>query len=219
MVWESLNNIEGDTYFVDSDFVLVPPKPSVQSATFTTTQQQIDQEYVVCFVVVSFVYKTIFYSYLIALSLDEEQKLQNQRTAVPEESAKLEESADSALIADSGLSDEELAKKLQAEENQYYERQKSHSSSSASNASQSRKSTTAPNVAGSSRRSLSSQQSSSASSRPPHPTSTHHSGRGVSNGRSSTEQQHQQSHPNDRDSVSSREKSKNVRICICNGHH
>lgn len=49
VVWESLNNIEGDTYFVDSDFVLVPPKPAVllqQPSTFSNTQQQIDQEYI-----------------------------------------------------------------------------------------------------------------------------------------------------------------------------
>lgn len=46
MVWESLNNIEGDTYFVDGDFVLVPPKPSIslQPVPNINTQQQIDQE-------------------------------------------------------------------------------------------------------------------------------------------------------------------------------
>lgn len=55
VVWESLNSIEGDDYFVDADFQLVPPKPLTllplsSSSTLTTqlpnlnTQQQIDQE-------------------------------------------------------------------------------------------------------------------------------------------------------------------------------
>lgn len=56
VVWESLNNIEGDDYFVDADFQLVPPKPLTipmplsSSSTMTTQlpnlniQQQIDQE-------------------------------------------------------------------------------------------------------------------------------------------------------------------------------
>jgi len=46
MVWETLNNIEGDTLFVDGDFVLVPPKPNIALSPtgFTNTQQQIDQE-------------------------------------------------------------------------------------------------------------------------------------------------------------------------------
>ncbi|KPM11035.1 DUF544 domain containing protein [Sarcoptes scabiei] len=49
VVWESLDNIEGDTYFVDGDFVLVPPKPSssLHSSTIANTQQQIDQELVI----------------------------------------------------------------------------------------------------------------------------------------------------------------------------
>ena len=42
VVWETLNNIEGDTQFVDGDFVLVPPKPAL--TTVVASQKQIDQE-------------------------------------------------------------------------------------------------------------------------------------------------------------------------------
>ncbi len=45
VVWETLNNIEGDTQFVDGDFVLVPPKPALTTAV--SSQQQIDQELVI----------------------------------------------------------------------------------------------------------------------------------------------------------------------------
>lgn len=42
VVWETLNNIEGDGQFVDGEFVIVPPKPSILQGT--NPQQQIDQE-------------------------------------------------------------------------------------------------------------------------------------------------------------------------------
>ena len=51
VVWESLNNIEGDTYFVDGEFHPVPPKPALPLTAsgdvapfIANTQQQIDQE-------------------------------------------------------------------------------------------------------------------------------------------------------------------------------
>lgn len=44
VVWETLNNIEGDAEFVDSNFVLVPPKASVPLPPNVTQEQQIDQE-------------------------------------------------------------------------------------------------------------------------------------------------------------------------------
>lgn len=70
VVWESLNNIEGDTYFVDGEFHPVPPKPALpltasgEVAPFiANTQQQIDQDY------------------LIALSLEAEQKQEMERNS------------------------------------------------------------------------------------------------------------------------------------------
>ncbi|CAG2170062.1 unnamed protein product [Oppiella nova] len=96
VVWETLNNIEGDTQFVDGDFVLVPPKPALTSAP--VSQQQIDQELVII--------------YLVALSLQEEQKRQM-------ESCKEWETFkhDSGM---EGLTDEELAKRLQEEEDKRF---------------------------------------------------------------------------------------------------
>lgn len=53
VVWETLHNIEGDSQFVDGNFVLAPPRQSIMPARVTTAtvepiidkQQQIDQEY------------------------------------------------------------------------------------------------------------------------------------------------------------------------------
>nr|XP_046914908.1 ubiquitin carboxyl-terminal hydrolase MINDY-1-like [Dermatophagoides farinae] len=124
VVWESLNNIEGDDYFVDADFQLVPPKPLTipmplsSSSTMTTQlpnlniQQQIDQDY------------------LIALSLEQEQNFEDQQQQ--QRNVKSRNFADNnnlnktPIIDDNQktlLSDEELARKLQAEEDQYYEQQ------------------------------------------------------------------------------------------------
>ncbi|OTF71399.1 DUF544 domain containing protein [Euroglyphus maynei] len=129
VVWESLNNIEGDDYFVDADFQLVPPKPLSllpSSSTMTTdlpnlnTQQQIDQDY------------------LIALSLEQEQNFeldqqQQDRTTVKSRACSDDSnnnnnnSSNKTTITDENqkilMSDEELAWKLQAEEDQYYEQQ------------------------------------------------------------------------------------------------
>ncbi|RWS13118.1 hypothetical protein B4U79_03794 [Dinothrombium tinctorium] len=92
VVWETLNNIENDGQFVDSDFNLVPPKtiPPVNS------QQQVDQDY------------------LIALSLQEEAKKESE-TEKEWENFKVEAGME-------GLSDEELARRLQLEEEKRYQK-------------------------------------------------------------------------------------------------
>ncbi|CAG2108771.1 unnamed protein product, partial [Medioppia subpectinata] len=92
VVWETLNNIEGDTQFVDGDFVLVPPKPAL--TTPVVSQQQIDQDY------------------LVALSLQEEHKRQIE-TSKEWDQFKHESGME-------GLTDEELAKRLQEEEDKRY---------------------------------------------------------------------------------------------------
>lgn len=114
MVWETLNNIEGDTQFVDGDFVLVPPKPSIalSTSTFTNTQQQIDQDY------------------LIALSLEQEQKQEMERAGgetrtTPTDQTVISSTGKEVVRAAIGgetelMSDEEIARHLQAIENQYY---------------------------------------------------------------------------------------------------
>lgn len=43
-MWETLENIEGDARFVDSDFEFVPPKASIPLPPNVTPEQQIDQE-------------------------------------------------------------------------------------------------------------------------------------------------------------------------------
>lgn len=81
MVWETLNNIENDSEFVDGDFTPVPPKPALM-----TEEEKLLQ---------------VDHDYLIALSMDEEQK-------------KMQNSLDLDGIKDaSQLSDEELARRLQ----------------------------------------------------------------------------------------------------------
>lgn len=90
VIWETLNNIEGDGKFVDGDFNVVPPKPQSSLMTEEDIRVQEDQDY------------------LIALSLQEEYKKEVEHMKEWELSK-----ADAGL---EGLSDEELAKKLQAEE-------------------------------------------------------------------------------------------------------
>ncbi|XP_064477199.1 ubiquitin carboxyl-terminal hydrolase MINDY-2-like isoform X2 [Ornithodoros turicata] len=55
VIWETLDNVEGDGQFADSDFVVKPPKPRI-----LTTEQQIDQDY------------------LVALSLQQEQEKEDK---------------------------------------------------------------------------------------------------------------------------------------------
>lgn len=93
VVWETLNNIEGDGQFVDASFLLVPPKPADSIIPPMVSEgQQIDQDY------------------LVALSLQEEQqKLQNS-------DLEWEEFKKKRLGVTNGLTDEELARRLQEEE-------------------------------------------------------------------------------------------------------
>lgn len=90
VIWETLNNIEGDGKFVDEDFKVVPPKAPSLLMTEEDVRIQEDQDY------------------LIALSLQEEYKKEVENMKEWEQ-AKLESGFE-------GLSDEELARKLQAEE-------------------------------------------------------------------------------------------------------
>ncbi|KFM70026.1 Protein FAM63B, partial [Stegodyphus mimosarum] len=93
VVWETLNNIEGDGQFVDSSFVLVPPKSSnLPLSPNVSEEQQIDQDY------------------LVALSLQEEQQKQQNSELEWEDFKKKK------LGVSNGLTDEELAKRLQEEE-------------------------------------------------------------------------------------------------------
>lgn len=87
VVWETLNNIENDGLFVDGDFIPVPPKSSL---TAEDQQVQVDQDY------------------LIALSLQEEQKKEFEKEK-EWETYKSENGLNE-------LSDEEFARKLQEEE-------------------------------------------------------------------------------------------------------
>ncbi|XP_077500753.1 ubiquitin carboxyl-terminal hydrolase MINDY-2-like isoform X2 [Amblyomma americanum] len=82
VVWETLINCEGDGQFADSDFVINPPKPRC-----LTTEQQIDQDY------------------LVALSLQQEQEKGDP------------EWSQARCNSNAIRADEELAKQLQEEEN------------------------------------------------------------------------------------------------------
>ncbi|XP_067119265.1 ubiquitin carboxyl-terminal hydrolase MINDY-2-like isoform X1 [Centruroides vittatus] len=94
VVWETLNNIEGDGEFVDSNFLTVPPKPPPLPSNVTTAQQ-IDQDY------------------MVALTLQEEnQKLQQKDW-------EWEQFKEKSLGVTEPLTDEELARRLQEEENRY----------------------------------------------------------------------------------------------------
>lgn len=88
MIWETLNNIEGDGRFVDEEFQIVPPKVQAPLLSLEEMKMQEDQDY------------------LIALSLQEEYKKEAEQSIKQEwEDAKLGE-----------LTDEELAKRLQMQE-------------------------------------------------------------------------------------------------------
>lgn len=90
MVWETLNNIEGDGQFVDGEFVTVPPKASLALLDPADTKLQVDQDY------------------LIALSLQEENK--------KESAADKEWEMFKSEAGMEGLDDHELAKRLQMQE-------------------------------------------------------------------------------------------------------
>lgn len=91
VVWETLSNIEGDGQFVDGEFVTVPPQPAA-ALSVEDRQNQEDQDY------------------LLALSLQEENKKDAEKYKEWEQ-FKTESGLDM-------LTDEELAIKLQAEENE-----------------------------------------------------------------------------------------------------
>ena len=90
VVWETLENIEGDGEFVDSDFVPVPPRPVECMMTPADRQAQEDSDY------------------LLALTLQEEDK-KNVDKYKEWEQFKVETGME-------GLTDEQLAKRLQEEE-------------------------------------------------------------------------------------------------------
>lgn len=90
VVWETLNNIEGDGEFVDSDFIPVPPKSAESMLTPVDRQAQEDSDY------------------LLALTLQEEDK-KNVDKYKEWEQFKAETGME-------GLTDEQLAKRLQDEE-------------------------------------------------------------------------------------------------------
>lgn len=92
IVWETLNNIENDGVFVNGDFQPVVPEPEISP---TERQEQIDKDY------------------LIALSLEKEQTKQLQQ------SEQWDEYKERAGYSE--LTDEELALKLQKEEDERYE--------------------------------------------------------------------------------------------------
>merc|ERR1711913_271710 len=109
VVWETLNSIDGDGQFVDSNFITAPPKASPKlspSKTATSTsptnlspEQQLDQDL------------------QLAKALTENDAQQHQRD-------KEWESYKQTRLGDtSGLTDEELAQKLQDIEQSIAEQQ------------------------------------------------------------------------------------------------
>jgi len=96
VIWETLSNIEGDGLFVDSTFVTVPPKPAppvtVAPNTNLDEAEQIKQDY------------------LVALSLQEEQKRAEEKALIWQEYKEKE------LGATEEMTDEQLARRLQEEE-------------------------------------------------------------------------------------------------------
>ncbi|KAJ7311313.1 hypothetical protein JRQ81_006929 [Phrynocephalus forsythii] len=98
VVWESLHNVDGDGNFCDSEFHLRPP--SDPETVYRGQQDQIEQDY------------------LMALSLQQEQQQQQQQQH--HQGLEWEQLPE-------GISDLELAKKLQEEEDrrasQYYQEQ------------------------------------------------------------------------------------------------
>lgn len=110
VVWETLSNIEGDGRFVDQEFVLVPPKQSAGPSSSSgldflspdQVKQQEDQDY------------------LLALSLQEEFTKELEQLKEWER-GKTETGM-------TGLSDEELARRLQQQEHQQQQSSSGHSS-------------------------------------------------------------------------------------------
>lgn len=94
VIWETLNNIEGDGEFVDHEFALVPPKKisstSMEYMSAEEVKNQEDQDY------------------LLALSLQEEYKKELEQVKEWER-----DKVESGMVE---LSDEELARRLQQEE-------------------------------------------------------------------------------------------------------
>lgn len=90
MVWETLNNIEGDGQFVDGEFRPVPPQPEVVPMSLEEKKHQEDQDY------------------LLALSLQEESKKAAEKVREWEHFK--------TASGMEGLTDEQLAARLQAEE-------------------------------------------------------------------------------------------------------
>ncbi|XP_076330301.1 ubiquitin carboxyl-terminal hydrolase MINDY-2-like isoform X1 [Tachypleus tridentatus] len=97
VVWETLNNVEGDGHFVDANFVTVPPKAiePVKVDSNLTPEQQTDQDY------------------LVALTMQEEQQKQDEQRRI------WEEYKQKNLGGNDSMTDEELARRLQEEENRY----------------------------------------------------------------------------------------------------
>ncbi|KAK7874555.1 hypothetical protein R5R35_013126 [Gryllus longicercus] len=109
VVWETLCNIEGDGQFVDSRFATVPPKAAecFIPETAMTQEQQINQDY------------------LVALSLQEEQKKEQDREQAWQEYR-------DTLTSSPEISDEELARRMQEEQNNQQPPGRAPSPSSAS---------------------------------------------------------------------------------------
>jgi len=107
VVWETLNSIDGDGHFVDSSFITAPPKASpklspsktASSPTNLSPEQQLDQDL------------------QLAKALTENDAQQNQRDD------EWETYKQTRLGDTSGLTDEELAKKLQDIEQSIAEQQ------------------------------------------------------------------------------------------------
>jgi hypothetical protein len=101
VVWETLNSIDGDGQFVDSNFITAPPKASPKlspsktatSPTNLSPEQQLDQDL------------------QLAKALTESDAQQHQRDE------EWESYKETRLGDTSGLTDEELARRLQEEEN------------------------------------------------------------------------------------------------------
>lgn len=94
VIWETLNNIEGDGEFVDHEFSLVPPKKiSSTSMEYMSAEEAKNQE---------------DQDYLLALSLQEEYKKELEQLKEWER-----DKVEGGMVQ---LSDEELARRLQQEE-------------------------------------------------------------------------------------------------------
>uniref|UniRef100_A0ABM0LVZ9 Ubiquitin carboxyl-terminal hydrolase n=1 Tax=Saccoglossus kowalevskii TaxID=10224 RepID=A0ABM0LVZ9_SACKO len=102
IVWETLANTEGDSYFVDWGFHTCPPADAIPPAADVSTEQQINQDY------------------LVALSLQEEHRLVDDTQPSPAPAATGVASGVASGVdtpSDIQLSDHDLALQLQEEEN------------------------------------------------------------------------------------------------------